>query len=67
MDEKTILKVHSQQTLKKLFHQVFNIYNIIIYKHRKYDIYRGRDFMKMFCESLREYTIRIIILKKKKK
>ena len=30
------------------------------------NVYRNKDFMKKFCESLREYTIKIINFKKKK-
>ena len=28
----------------------------------KHDVYRGKDWMKKFCESLREHTIKIIII-----
>ena len=31
----------------------------------KYDVYRGKDCMKKFCQSLREHTMEIINLKKK--
>ena len=31
----------------------------------KYDIYRGKDFMKKFCESLRDHAMKIISLFKK--
>ena len=31
-----------------------------------HDVYRGKDCMKRFCESLREHAIKIINLKKKK-
>ena len=33
----------------------------------KHDVYRGKDWMKMFCESLREHVATIINFKKKKK
>ena len=33
----------------------------------KQDVYRGKDYMKKFCEYLREHTIKIINFKKKKK
>ena len=33
----------------------------------KNDVYRGKDYMKKFCESLREHAIKIIIFKMKKK
>ena len=31
----------------------------------EHDVYRGKDCMKKFCESLREHTIKIINYKKK--
>ena len=33
----------------------------------KHDVYKGKDCMKKFCKSLREYAIKIINFKKKKK
>ena len=32
----------------------------------KHDVYRGKDFMKKFCESLRKHAMKIVILKRKK-
>ena len=32
----------------------------------KHDVYRGKDCMKKFCESLREHAMEIINFKKKK-
>ena len=32
----------------------------------KYDVYRGKDYMKRFCKFLREHTMKIINFKKKK-
>ena len=32
----------------------------------KYHVYRGKDYMKKFCESLREHAIKIINLEKRK-
>ena len=32
----------------------------------KHDVYRGKDCMKRFCESLREHAMKIISFKKKK-
>ena len=32
----------------------------------KHDVYRGKDCIKKFCESLREHAMKIINLKKKK-
>ena len=34
-------------------------------KENKHDIYRGKDCMKKFCESLREHTMKITNYKKK--
>ena len=33
---------------------------------KKHDIYRGKDYLKNFCESLREDAMKIINFKKKK-
>ena len=32
----------------------------------KHDVYRGKDCMKKFCESLKEHAMKIIKFKKKK-
>ena len=32
----------------------------------KHDVYRGKDWMKKFCEFVREHTMKIINFKKKK-
>ena len=32
----------------------------------KHDVYRGRDYMKKFCESLKEHEVKIINFKKRK-
>ena len=32
----------------------------------KHDVYRGKDCMKKFCESLREHTMKIINFRRKK-
>ena len=32
----------------------------------KHDVYRGKDSMKKFCESLRQHTMKVIDFKKKK-
>ena len=36
------------------------------YIENKHDAYRGKEFMKKFCESLKEYAKKIIKFKKKK-
>ena len=35
-------------------------------QENKHGVYRGRDCMKRFCESLREYAMKIISFKIKK-
>ena len=37
------------------------------YMKNKHDVYKGKDCMKKFCESLREHAIKIINFIKKKK
>ena len=32
----------------------------------KHDVYRGKDCMKKFCESLRDHSMEVITFKKKK-
>ena len=32
----------------------------------KHDVYKGKDYIKKFCESLREYPMKVINFKKKK-
>ena len=32
----------------------------------KYDVYRGKDCMRKFCESLKEHVVKIINFEKKK-
>ena len=36
------------------------------YIENRHDVYRGKDCMKKFCEYLREHTMKLINLKKKK-
>ena len=31
----------------------------------KYDVYRGKDCMKMFCESFKDHAVEIIVFFKK--
>ena len=52
----------------KHFPSGFSISRISSFKiiANKHDVYRGKDCMKKFCESLRERTINIINFKKKK-
>ena len=52
-----------------IFNQVFFISTILSFKDikNKHDVYGGRDFMKIFCKSLKEHAIEIIKLLKRKK
>ena len=50
-----------------MFHQVFQWYLSFTSIQKKHDVYRDKDCMKMFCESLREHAMNIINLKKKHK
>ena len=43
------------------FHQVF-----IKDVENKHEVYRGKDCMKKFCESLKKYAVKIINFKKEK-
>ena len=46
---KIILKIHLQQKWVNIFYKVFQrLQN----HHLKHDVYRGKDCMKKFCESL---------------
>ena len=43
-----------------------NVYNIVTQNmENKYDLYRGKDCIKTFCEYLREHAMEIIYSKKK--
>ena len=46
----------------------FSMFTISSFKRieNKHDVYRGKDRIKIFCESLREHAIKIINFKKKK-
>ena len=46
----------------------FSMSTILPFKRieKNHDVYRGKDFMKKFCESLREHTMKMINFRKKK-
>ena len=46
----------------------FSMSTILSFKRieNKHDVYRGKDYMKKNCESLREHTMKIINFKKRK-
>ena len=53
--------------LGKLISSSFSMSNILSFKEKKHDIYRGEDCMKKFCECLKKHLRRIINFKKKKR
>ena len=65
---KITLKIHLQQNQVTIFHQVFQYLTISSFRSMedKHDKYRGKDFMKKFCEFLREHAMKIINFRKKK-
>ena len=59
MDVKIILKNHFQQKLVKVFHQTFFCLQYCHLKtENKHNVYRNKDFMKRFCEFLREHAMK---------
>ena len=68
MDVKIILKIDLQQKEANIFFQGFSMSTISLFRsiENKHDVYRGKDCMKKFCESLREHAMKIINFKKKK-
>ena len=44
------------------------MFTVISFKciRKKHDVYRGKDYMKKFCEHLREHTMKIINFAEKK-
>ena len=46
----------------------FSISTISLFKdiEDKHDLYWGKDYMKIFCESIKKHTVKIINFKKKK-
>ena len=46
----------------------FSMFTILSFKNKEnnHDVYKGKDCMKKFCESLREHPINTINVKKKK-
>ena len=47
---------------------VFSMFTVSSFKdiENNHDVYRGKDYMKKFCESLREHAKKIICFNKKK-
>ena len=69
MDVKTILKNHAQQKQVNIFLCKYPMPTIQAVDgiENKQDVYRGEDFMKKFCQSLREHLMKKIINFVKKK
>ena len=65
MDVKNNLENSSATKLGE--HILFSIFKISSFKsiENKHDVYRGKDCMKKFCESLREQTMEIFLERKK--
>ena len=69
---KMILNIHPQQQQKKISKHIpsrFSMSTISSFRsiENKYDVYRGKDCMKKFCEFLREHVTKINDFKNKKK
>ena len=58
----------STANIKEHMPSGFSIYTISSFRstRNKNDVYRGKDYMKKFCEFLREHAMKIINFKKKK-
>ena len=65
---KNNLENSSKTKVSKHIPSGFSMSTISSFKNikNKYDVYRNEDYMKTFCELLRERTMKIINLKKKK-
>ena len=65
MDVKNNLENSSATKLGE--HILFSIFKISSFKsiENKHDLYRGKDCMKKFCQSLREQTMEIFLERKK--
>ena len=65
MNVKIIFKIHSQQ--KKNWISSIRFFNVYILQLKsignKHDVYRDKDCIKKFFESLRKHAIKIINLK----
>ena len=66
MDVKIILKIYLQQ--KGTIPSDFSVSTISSFKsiEKRHDVYRCKDCIKKFCESLRHHTMKIINLENKK-
>ena len=64
---KNNVKIHSQEKVGQHFPSGFSMPMTSSFKTigNKYDVYRGKDSMKKFCECLREHAVEMIIFKRK--
>ena len=60
MDVKTILKIHLKKVSKHI-PSCFEMSTISSFRsiENNRNVYRGKDYMKTFCESLRDLTMKI--------
>ena len=65
MNVKMFLKIPQGKSRRT---SVFSMSTISSFKSivNKHDVYRGKDCMKRFCESLRDDAMKIIVFTKKK-
>ena len=67
MDVNVLLKIHLQQKQVNIFHHILQCLQYCNKSiENKHHVYRGKDCMKKFCDSLREHAIEIMRFKKKK-
>ena len=68
MDIKIVLKNYLQKNLGFYIRSGFLMSTTSSFKtiENTHDVYRGKDFMKKFCKSLREQAAKIIHFEKKK-
>ena len=66
-EKKDFCKLFENSSTKKVSKHIPSGFSISSFKsiENKHDIYRGKDCMKKFCESLREHSMKIIDFKKK--
>ena len=68
MDVRIFFKNSSTRNVNEHIPSRFPMSTIISFRsiENKYDVYRGEDYMKTFCELLTEHAMKIINFKKKK-
>ena len=68
MDVRIILEIYSKQKVSKHIPTDFPMSKISSFKNieNNHDVYRDKDCMKQFCESLRECAMKITNFEKKK-